>query len=80
MNLHAWVQPSKITNSEQERKPGRLEWVESSVRGDLWQEDGFEICRDVRFGDGSTNKKRGDKAEGGRVEDVRVLKIILKLI
>lgn len=22
-------------DSEQERKPGRLEWVESSVRGDL---------------------------------------------
>lgn len=28
--LHAWVQPSKTTDSEQERKPGRLEWVESS--------------------------------------------------
>lgn len=61
-----------------ERNAHRVEWVETNVKGNVWDKDSSkteseglqessEVCYNVRLGDGGADTNTGDRAEDAKI-------------
>lgn len=61
-----------------ERNAHRVEWVETNVKGNVWDKDSSkteseglqessETCYNVRLGDGGADTNTGDRAEDAKI-------------